>query len=150
MSTHSVCGARGWTDGVFHPHDNCPTVDGSQTDTDGDGHGDICDCDPSDDTAFADPPEVMDLYFPDGDTLYWTTAAYAAGSGATYDVYREGGGRIPAGAGTSDRSRRENEQPRAPGTNLLANVAPVLAVHIRGGKIIEYDQSGRSHLAGPR
>jgi hypothetical protein len=100
-------------DGVFHPDDNCPTVDGSQTDTDGDGHGDICDCDPSDDTAFADPPEVIDPYFPDSDTLYWTTAAYAAGSGTTYDLYREGGQGIPAGAGTD---------PTCLGTGLISTL----------------------------
>ncbi|MCP3978736.1 MAG: hypothetical protein GY716_05310 [bacterium] len=100
----------GDADGIEHPYDNCPQ-DGNtgQTDVDGDGVGDVCDCAPSDASAFADPLEVEGVRMYDAGRMAWYSLAPPAGSGTTFDVYRESGmsgavGGAPDGLFFSDLS----------------------------------------------
>jgi hypothetical protein len=89
-------------DGVANGVDNCPTVmNASQSDQDGDGAGDVCDCAPHDHGAFALPGEISGVLL-DGDAIAWDSAVPAAGSGTVYDVLRAGIHDQPPGSGASE------------------------------------------------
>ena len=64
-----------------------------QNDSDGDGHGDSCDCVPLDAPAFSIPCEAPSVSVSknseDGTRIDWSSAAACAGSGLQYRVYRE-------------------------------------------------------------
>jgi hypothetical protein len=91
-------------DGVPDGRDNCPlTADTSQSDGDGDGAGDLCDCAPSDAAAFSLPAEVSNLRFlSDRQTLLWDPATPGAGQGTVHDVVRGSLSGLPVGAGVSE------------------------------------------------
>lgn len=55
-------------------------------DSDGDGRGDPCDCEPADPTIVAAPREVLHLRWSDSTTMIWDSIAPQSGIGTRYDV----------------------------------------------------------------
>ena len=74
-------------DGILNGTDTCLTVSNpSQTDTDGDGHGDACDCATSNPALFAPPLEITGFDLPSEGSLSWDSDAAHSGSSTQYDV----------------------------------------------------------------
>lgn len=57
-------------------------------DGDGDGRTDVCDCEPTDTSIYAPPPEVSGLHWISPATLAWSSLTTATGPGIRYDVVR--------------------------------------------------------------
>lgn len=109
-------------DGKVGRLDNCPLISNpDQTDRDGDGAGDVCDCAPGDPLVSAIPGEVTGLHFtPDKSALAWSAPA-GSGSGTTYDVLRGDVSQLPVGSGAAETcvaSRISATQSLAPGSPL--------------------------------
>jgi hypothetical protein len=70
-------------DGVFERNDNCPMhANPSQANSDGDSHGDACDCSPSDGSAWSAPPGI-ELEIITTAEMFWQSIGPA---GSTMDV----------------------------------------------------------------
>jgi hypothetical protein len=97
-------GADGDLDGYADGCDNCvATANTDQANGDGDARGDLCDCAPSDGTAFAAPLEVAGVSLTaDGSTLEWDSDAGNSGSGTSYEVMRGDTAEFPVGSGASE------------------------------------------------
>ncbi len=90
-------------DGILNSTDNCLASSNSgQADTDSDGHGEACDCAPSDSTVFALPLETTTLTLSDG-SLSWDSDAAHSGSSTEYDVLSGVLSQLPVGNGASER-----------------------------------------------
>jgi hypothetical protein len=87
-------------DGRVDAIDNCPTTSNpGQQNADGDAAGDVCDCAPSDGTAFALPGEATGLHLASGKTtLSWSAPKTPSGSGTTYHVIRGDLAGLPVGS----------------------------------------------------
>ncbi len=85
-------------DGIVGKLDNCAvTINPEQSDVDGDGAGDACDCAPGDPGAFAVPAEVTGVRFAaDAVTLSWDSAAPGAGPDTVHDLFRGPARDLPA------------------------------------------------------
>jgi Putative metal-binding motif len=76
-------------DGVANVLDLCPVdADPGQIDGDGDGYGDLCDCDAADGNLWDDASDVASLSFLDAETLEWDEPLYFGASTVIYDVLR--------------------------------------------------------------
>jgi len=87
-------------DGLVSVVDNCPTAaNPGQANADGDAAGDVCDCAPNDETAFALPGEATEFGFGSGPaTLVWSPPTSSSGSGTLYDVMRGELAGLPVGS----------------------------------------------------
>jgi hypothetical protein len=79
------------------------TSNSGQADTDGDGHGDACDCAPSNSTVFALPLETTGFALPADGSLSWESDAPHSGSSTVYDVLSGALADLPVGGGASMR-----------------------------------------------
>jgi hypothetical protein len=85
-------------DGVRDCYDNCGAIpNASQVDSDLDGVGDPCDCDPSD-ARVTGPPDSSILTFGDAETLLWSNS----GASTVREVVRGLLSELPVGAGASE------------------------------------------------
>ncbi len=90
-------------DAVVNGADNCLLVpNADQSDTDGDGRGELCDCAPQDATAFAVPGEPRNLKFAMRKTIQWDLGAADAGSGTVYDIVRGIVAELPVGSSPTE------------------------------------------------
>jgi hypothetical protein len=100
---------KGDTDGDLIPdaQDNCPAVsNAAQTNTDGDGAGDMCDCAPTDPGVYANPGDRFLLGFDADDKLDWCRDPWLTGPSTVYDLLRGDLDDLPVTTGTSEcRSR---------------------------------------------
>jgi hypothetical protein len=72
-------------------------------DGDADGVADVCDCAPSNPTAFSIPAAVTGLTLAsDRTTVQWNSAAPGSGSGTVHDLVRGRLGELPVGGGGSE------------------------------------------------
>jgi N-acetylneuraminic acid mutarotase len=72
-------------------------------DADADGVADVCDCAPSNPTAFSVPADVAGLTVAsDKVTVQWSSAVPGSGSGTVHDLVRGRLGELPVGAGGSE------------------------------------------------
>lgn len=85
--------------------------EGNYVDTDGDGMRNDLDCAPTNATAFAVPGEVRNVRFDAAKALTWTTEAFRAGSGTTFDVLRGRTGQWPVGSGVGETCTTAAEAP---------------------------------------
>ena len=101
-----VCRGDSDSDGYADYEDNCPQdPNDPQTDTDGDGVGDECDCARLNPSHSVVPPEVCSLTLSrngDVETLDWTSLTEISGSGTRYDVLRGYLDELPVGTGASE------------------------------------------------
>ncbi len=109
----------GWADAC----DNCPdTATTDQADDDNDTRGNVCDCAPSDASAFELPHEIVGLMLESKTQLLWDSAGPTYGSGTTYDVLRGAVHELSMGYGTdclvSDWNAPEWEDTDTPGSGL--------------------------------
>ena len=112
-------------DGVATPQDNCAAVsNASQTDSDADGRGDACDCQPNDSETWDRPSNAQALGFTNHTSLRWEMPAYEGTSTLLYDVLRSGSPSNFVGAttcvesGGSDTVAVDLDVP-APGTSFF-------------------------------
>jgi hypothetical protein len=90
-------------DGILNGTDNClAAFNPAQADADSDGHGDACDCAPSDAAVFASPLEITGVSLSDG-SVSWDSDAAHSGSSTVYDVLSGNLAELPVGGGPSER-----------------------------------------------
>ena len=91
-------------DGFADGFDVCPQVaNPDQIDDDVDGHGNVCDCAPSDPGAFATVSEVSGPTLgADKQTVSWVSQVAATGSGTVHQLLRGALGQFPVGSGASE------------------------------------------------
>ena len=90
-------------DGYTNYEDNCFNIVNDQTDFDDDGVGDLCDCAPSDDSAFATPKEIRDVtVMGTKSTITWASDELYSGDETVYDVLRGSLAELPAGSGAAE------------------------------------------------
>jgi hypothetical protein len=88
-------------DQVPDVNDNCAGASNpQQADSDQDGRGDLCDCDPADAGVFAIPPEVTNVNFlADKQTLSWDTVTSSSGPDTFFELLT-GTASLPAPVGS--------------------------------------------------
>ena len=86
-------------DGICDDVDNCVSViNASQADSDGDGRGDVCDCQPDDPLVQSLPGEISGVRFANGIQLTWDQDSLNVG-GTFHDVVRGELNLLPVGSG---------------------------------------------------
>jgi len=139
-------------DGKVGALDNCRFIaNAGQTDGDGDGAGDICDCAPAAPNAFNVPSEVTGVSFSaDRVTLSWVSAAPGAGTGTVHDVVRGRVTELPVGTGQSEICLAAGLAGTTMTESALPPVGTAFWYLVRGRNVCGAGTYGFQSSGGPR